>query len=49
MSLFYVISLSFNKTHFTCILVDLGMCLILQENVFQGQVLKTCKSVQYSS
>ena len=43
MSLFYVICLSYTKrTRF-------GMCLILQEIVFQDQVLKTCKSVQDSS
>ena len=44
MSLFYVIDLSFDKTH-----LYLGrsrMCLILHETVFQDQALKTCKSVQ---
>ena len=40
MSLFYIIGLSFDKTHFTCILVDLGCVLILQETMFQDQVLK---------
>ena len=49
MSLFYVIGLSFDKMHFTCIWVDLGCVLILQQTMFQDQVLKTCKSVQDSS
>ena len=40
MSWFYVIGLSFDKTYFTCILVDLGCVLILQETMFQDQVLK---------
>ena len=40
MSLFYVIDLSFDKTHFTYIWVDLGCVQILQETMFQDQVLK---------
>ena len=40
MSLFYVIGLSFDKMHFTCIWVDLGCVEILQETMFQDQVLK---------
>ena len=48
MSLFYVIGKSFDKMHFTYNWVDLGV-LILQETVFQDQVLNTCMFVQDSS
>ena len=37
----FVIGLSIDKTHFTCIWVDLGCVEILQETVFQDQMLKS--------
>ena len=35
MSLFYVIGLSFDKTHFTCIWVDLGCVLYFKKLYFK--------------
>ena len=38
MSWFYVIGLSFDKTHFTCIWVDLGCVKLLQDHVSRSSV-----------
>ena len=45
MSWFYVIDLSFDKTHFTCILVDLG-CLNTSRNHVSRSSVEAFKSVQ---
>ena len=49
MSWFYVIGLSFNKTHVTCIWVDLGCVKLLQETTFQDLVLKPSSLFKKSS
>ena len=46
MSWFYVIGLSFDKTHFTCILVDLGYVLNTSRNHVSRSSVKAFKSIQ---
>ena len=48
-SWFYVIGLFFDKTHFTCIWVDLGCVKLLQETTFQDLVLKPSSLFKKSS
>ena len=49
MSWFYIIGLTFDKTHFTCIWVDLGYVKLLQETTFQDLVLKPSSIFKKSS
>ena len=46
---FYVIGLSFDKMHFTCIWIDLGCVKLLQETMFQDLVLKPSSLFKKSS